>query len=229
MTGRDSAILLGGNGLERRVSQNVYDEEPELVRRLEPASPAVIWGVLMLAALAGAGATLWRGGESSRSDERLVATASEDRTLRRDIARLSAERDELAGRLASLERGVGEMKLSMRDSASDITGSITRQQPAAPVAHVPPVGASNAFALSLGADASIEAVRRRWSALSARYPQVLAKLTPRAQPSDVPGVFDLVAGPFVSRQEADRSCGALAELGFACDTTSYTGEPLGRP
>lgn len=211
---------------ERRVSGHIYDEEPELVRTLSPASPVVIWGALMVAALAGAGATVWRSGPAAAPETRLYATASEDAALKRDVARLAAERDELSARLATLERGLGEMKLAMRDPAPETTGSIARPAAAAPAA---PAETRGAFGLSLGADASMEAVRRRWTALAARYPQALARLTPRAQRSNVPGVFDLVAGPYVSRTEAERACGSLAELGLACEATAYSGDPLSRP
>lgn len=205
------------------MNHNRYDEPVES-RRLAPAQPAVIWGALMIAALAGAGVTAWRGPGPEAAGERLVA-ASDDNALRQNVARLAAERDELRGRLASLERGVGELKLAARSAmAPETTGSIGRPQPASPE----PRGGG--FGLSLGPDASLEAVKRRWTALSARHPQLLAKLAPKAQrSSEGPGVYDLVAGPFANRGEADRTCAALAEQGLACNTTSYVGDPIGRP
>lgn len=201
-----------------------YDEPVEIVH-LAPAAPTVIWGVLMVAALAGAGVTVWRGGAAA-GDERLIATAPQEAALKRDVAKLATERDELAGRVALLERSLGELKLASRSqSAPETTGSITRSLVTTTIEPKP-----GAFGLSLGPDASLDAVKRRWGALSARYSSMLGKLNPRAQRSgDAPGMFDLVAGPFPSRAEADRACAALAEQGLACDTTSYGGEPIGRP
>lgn len=195
-----------------------YDDGVD-VRRFAPAPASVIWGALMVAALATASFTVWRAPMASADDESLQA-AAEDRALRRDVARLEAQRNELAGRLAAIERAVGEVKLAQRASEPETTGSIARPQQAQK-----PGG----FALSLGPDASLDAVKRRWTALAARYPQQLARLAPRAQKSGVPGVYDLVAGPFDSRADADRTCAALAELGLACDTTDYAGDPIGRP
>lgn len=198
-----------------------YDQGVE-IRRFAPAPPTVIWGAVMAAALAAAGATVWRAPAGPSVDQALQA-AAEDRALKREVGRLAAERDQLAGRLASLERGLGEVKLAQRSVEPETTGSIGRPQTPAPVAK--PGG----FGLSLGPDASLDAVKRRWTALSARYPQQLARLAPRAQKGGAPGIYELVAGPFANRAEADRACAALAEQGLACDTTDYTGDPIGRP
>lgn len=203
-----------------------YDDEVE-IRRFAPAPAAVIWGALMVASLAGAATVVLRAPVGPQVDASLQA-AVEERALRRDVARLSSQRDELAGRLASLERAVGEVKLAQRSSEPDSTGSINRPQQA-PASPSPTAAKPAGFALSLGPDASIDAVRRRWTALQARYPQQLARLAPRAQRSGAPGVFDLLAGPFASRAEAERACAALAEQGLACDTTDFVGDPIGRP
>lgn len=196
-----------------------YDERVE-ESRFAPASPAVIWGALMIAALAGAGASLWRAPGAGPT----IAAEAAEITVRRDLARLTAERDALATRVAALERGLGEVRLAQRAAEPDVTGSIGRGAPAPTIQSVRPV-----FGLSLGPDASLDAVRRRWAALSARYPQQLARLTPRAQKGDVAGVYDLVAGPFSSRSDAEKACTALADQGLGCDTTNYSGDPLVRP
>lgn len=198
-----------------------YDDGVD-VRRFAPAPATVIWGALMVASLATASFTVWRAPAAPATDESLQA-AAEDRALRRDVARLETQRNELAARLAAIERAVGEVKLAQRSSEPETTGSIARPQPA------PSTQKTGGFALSLGPDASLDAVKRRWTALAARYPQQLARLAPRAQKSGVPGVYDLLAGPFASRADADRTCAALAELGLACDTTDYAGDPIGRP
>jgi len=196
-----------------------YDERPHSEDGLSPASPAVIWGALMVVALAAAGATAWtaRGAPT----ERLIA-ADGSQELRRNLRELTAQRDELAERVARLERGLGELKLAARAGASpEVTGSI--RKPAIPEAK------GEQFGVSLGPDASIDAVRRRWGALSARYPQALGKLSPRALRQNGGALVDLVAGPFATRAEADHACATLADQGFACDTTIFGGEPLMRP
>ena len=208
------------------MNRSPYEEEVE-VPVLSPATPAVVWGALMAVALLGAGATIIRSHQVAK-EERLVST-SNDASLQRDVAQLVAERDALAGRLASLERSFGEMKLASRASSGpETTGSVGRSRTAAWTEG----GRAEAkgFGLMLGPDASYEAIRRRWTALSARYPQQLGKLSPRAQRSvEAPNVFDLVTGPFATRAEADRACAALADEGLACDTTVYAGDPIGRP
>ncbi|WP_020178389.1 SPOR domain-containing protein [Methylopila sp. M107] len=199
---------------KRQYDDAVYDETAQ-DKRLSPAAPALIWGFLMAASIGCAGFTVWRA--SHMPEQRLIAAG--DEALRRDMARLSAERDALSVRLAALERGVGDMKVAQRASDPETTGSV--QKPAA---------ASGArFALSLGMEPSLDAAKRRWAALSARFPQQLARLSPRVQREQGPKpMFDLVAGPYTSRVEAEQICGLLAEQGLACDTTDYTGDPLGR-
>ena len=210
------------------MSQERYDEIVE--KRFGPPQPTVIWGALMAVALTGAGVTVWRAQDVGASGARMVV-AGEDRALKQDVARLTAARDELQGRLASLERGIGELKLAARAALMpETTGSISRAQPAIAAQPAITEPLRGGFGLSLGPDATLDAVKRRWTALSARYPQQLAKLSPRAQRSPgAVGVYDLVAGPFSSRTEADKICSALADQGVACDTTSYAGDPIGRP
>ncbi|MFL1875356.1 SPOR domain-containing protein [Hansschlegelia beijingensis] len=198
-----------------------YDERAHSEEGLSPASPAVIWGALMVVAIAAASVTAWTAGGAPA--ERLIA-ADGSQELRRSVRELTAQRDELAERVARLERGLGELKLAavaVAGGTPEVTGSIRR--PAAPDER------GQQFAVSLGPDASIDAVRRRWGALAARYPQALSKLTPRALRQDGGSLVDLVAGPFASRAEADQACATLADQGFACDTTIFGGEPLMRP
>jgi hypothetical protein len=222
---RDSAILQSNCVLAEisRVDPYAPYDQPTTFGRFERAGPAVVWGAVMAAALLGAGAVIWRS-HGAGETARLVAAAEgrEIAALGQDVRRLALEREELADRLARLERGVGELKLAAQSLAStETTGSIARPAAAAK---------GGAFAVSLGPDANIDAVRRRWTALAARHPGVLAKLSPRALRSEVgAGVFELVAGPFASAADAGRACASLAEEGLACDTTSYAGEPIARP
>ena len=186
-------------------------------RRFAPAAPALVWGLLMTTAIAGAAATVWLG---SRSPLSSVAVARADVSFRRDVARLTAERAALAGRLASLERGVGELKLAQRGVSDPVsTGSISRGG----------LAIERKFGLILGTEASSEAAARRWDAVLARHPKQLGRLAPLARQDGSSSRWDVVAGPFASRGEAEVGCVALAEQGLACDITDYAGEPIARP
>ncbi len=203
-----------------------YDEEIETIN-LAPPAPAIVWGALMAVALIGATATVMRSAGAPR--ERLVA-AVEEKSLQTEVTKLAAERDDLAGRLASLERSFGQFKLASRAAnAPETTGSVSR--PAAQGASsgtvpyvVAPIG------VTIGRDGSLDEIRRRWSTLANRYPQQFGKLVPRAQRmGSGAGQVELVAGPFATMADAERACAALADTGLACDTTSYAGDPIGRP
>ncbi|MET0312993.1 MAG: SPOR domain-containing protein [Hansschlegelia sp.] len=194
-----------------------YDDHSVTDIRLAPPSPVLIWGALMMVALFSAGATAWISRNSS--GERIVASDGEG--LRREVAVLAEQRTQLLDRLNRLERGVGELKIAARATDIDVTGSLGRG-----VKHSP----TGTFALSLGPDVTVDAVRRRWAALVARYPQSLAQLSGRAaKAQDGQGVYDLVAGPFATRSDAERACATLADQGFPCDTTVFAGEPLTTP
>lgn len=197
-----------------------YDERRVSNRSLSPIGPAVIWGALMTLAVFAAGATVWTS--RSAPEERLVA--SSDTELRRNVRELASQRDEFADRVARLERGLGEVRLAAQASAqSEVTGSITARPAPAPA----PAPGPQAFGLDLGPDLTIEAVQRRWLALSNRNPQ-LARLAPRARRTKAGDGLDLIAGPFQTASDAARACSSLADQGFACDTTTYAGEPLPR-
>lgn len=213
------------------MSRSPYEEEVE-TQVFSPAAPTVVWGALMAVALIGAGATVLRS--HAGGGERLVG-ASDERTMQRDLDRMSAERNELAGRLASLERSFGELKFAAQTTTPENTGSIAR--PLAPAAQ-PPAGPTawttaaeqGAIGVVIGREGTMDEIRRRWTGLSARYPQQLGKLTARVQRgAAATGLVTLVAGPFANHAEADRACAALAEQGLACDTTGYAGAPIGRP
>ncbi|MFC3693715.1 SPOR domain-containing protein [Chenggangzhangella methanolivorans] len=217
------------------MNRSPYDEEVETYN-LQPAAPAIVWGALMAVALVGAAATVMRSSGQDRQ-ERLVA--SDDRSLQSEVAKLSTERDELAGRLASLERSFGQFRLASRAAgAPETTGSIARPQQSAaattpgtvPYVVVDPADAGGPIGVLIGHDGTTDEIRRRWSSLASRYPQQLGKLSPRIQRTGGgTGLVSLVAGPFASRADADRACTTLADAGLACDTTGYAGDPIGRP
>ncbi|MDR4305320.1 SPOR domain-containing protein [Chelatococcus sambhunathii] len=199
-------------------ARTLYEETPR-TRTLAPLGPGALWGVVMLAAIAGAGVTVWRAGAAS--EQRLVSADAEG-PLRRDLARLGAERDALALRVAALERGLGEVRLAQRPTEPEATGSIRRPAERAGSSIASKAG------LALGIEPSADAAKRRWTTLATRFPGALSRLTPllRREAGKTP-LFELVAGPFATRADAEAACGALAEQGLACDTTDYAGDPIG--
>ncbi|MFD1704992.1 SPOR domain-containing protein [Methylopila henanensis] len=202
--------------------QDLYDDQDISIRSLGRVAPATAWGFVMAAAVVCAAVTVWRAPAGSQT--RLVATldgAAVD-ALGREVKRIGAERDELAQRLARLERGVGEMRIAMA-AAPETTGSIGAPTPQAAS------GRPAAFAIAFGPEATVEAARRRWNALAGRYPRALSALAARTvKRGSTSGAVELIAGPFATAADAARACADLLADGVPCDTTAYTGEPIGR-
>lgn len=204
-----------------------YDQDVA-VRRLGRPGPALVWALVMTAALGGAGFIVWRAPPGGGQETRLIAALDDGEVdrLGRDVRRLTAEREELTVRLARVERGIGELKLAQAAQGPETTGSIRRPeiapQPIAP-GHPP------AFAISLGPESSLESARRRWNALTGRYPRSLSALAARTvRNGSGARAFELLAGPFATEADAARACSELAGDGVPCDTTGYAGEPLNR-
>ena len=210
------------------MNRSPYDEEVETYN-LAPAAPTIVWGALMAVALIGATATVVRS-SGQAGHERLVASTNE-RNLQGEVTKLSQERDDLSGRLAALERSFGQYRLATRAAGGpETTGSISRPQSSdAAFAVARPATEGGQIGVTLGRDGTAEEIRRRWASLTARYPQQLNRLSPRSPRNPASGLVSLVAGPFATRADASRTCAALADAGLACDTTSYAGDPIGRP
>lgn len=106
-------------------------DDPGHTSRPSRPGPALVWGLVMTVALAGAAATTLTARTGSREVvASSIDTATADR-LERELRRLASERDALAGRLAQIERGVGELKIAAARAASDpvATGSISHASP----------------------------------------------------------------------------------------------------
>lgn len=184
----------------------------DVVHRLDRPTPPMVWGVVMAAALAAAGFAAFRG--AGHEGAMAEASAQQVERLEREVRRIAAERDDLSRRMASLERGVGELKIAaIAQRPPDTTGSIAT--------------GAGAFALALGVEMSAEAARRRWGALGARYPRALSGLSLRLtrRPG---GAVELLAGPFASSEAAARACAELAGPATPCDPAPFIGEPLER-
>jgi hypothetical protein len=213
-------------------------------------TPYLLWGTLALCAVVLAAASIaiafgGRGDARNAAAKRIAIQASaplpapslaelELARLSDTVRTLSADRDRLAGRLEQIERTMG-----------DVTASVTRERPVAPtiptVAAAPPTQAPVApravdsiatrteFAVDLGGDTSVEALRVLWATMRGNHP-ALANLKPLVSVRDgaKPGVVELrlVAGPLANAAAAARICALLAVNHVACQTAVFDGQRL---
>lgn len=217
-------------------------------------SPYLLWGTLALCAVVLAAASVaiafgGRGDARNAATKRIAIQAAaplpapsfaelELARLSDAVRALSADRDRLAGRLEQIERSMG-----------DVTASITRERPAAPaiapanpaIAVAPPAQAPAApravdsiatrteFAVDLGGDTSVEALRALWATMRGNHP-ALANLKPLVSIRDgaKPGGVELrlLAGPLANAAAAARICALLALNQVACQTAVFDGQRL---
>ncbi len=85
------------------------------------------------------------------------------------------------------------------------------------------------FAVDLGGDTSVEALRALWATMRGNHP-ALANLKPLVSIRDggKPGVVELrlVAGPLANAAAAARICALLALNHVACQTAVFDGQRL---
>ena len=218
-------------------------------------SPYLLWGTLALCAVVLAAASIaitfgGRGDARNATAKRIAIQAPvalptpslaalELARLSDTVHLLSADRDRLAVRLEQIERSMG-----------DVTASITRERPIAPaaapaiptIAAAPPAQAPAAphaaadsiatrteFAVDLGGDTSVEALRALWATMRSNHP-ALANLKPLVSIRDgaKPGVVELrlVAGPLANAAAAARICALLAVNQVGCQTAVFDGQRL---
>ncbi len=214
-------------------------------------SPYLLWGTLALCAVVLAAASIaiafgGRGDVRNAAAKRIAIQAApplptpsfaelELARLSDAVRALSADRDRLATRLEQIERSFG-----------DITASVTRERPVAPAilpaAAAPPAQALVApraavdsiatrteFAVDLGGDTSVEALRALWATMRGNHP-ALANLKPLVSIREgaKPGVVELrlVAGPIANAAAAARICALLAINHVACQTAVFDGQRL---
>ena len=218
-------------------------------------SPYLLWGTLALCAVVLAAASIaiafgGRGDARNAAAKRIAIQAAaplpmpsptelELARLVDTVRSLSADRERLAVRLEQIERFMG-----------DVTASITRERPVAPptapanptVAVVPPaqvpaapsaaadsIATRTEFAVDLGGDTSVEALRALWVTMRGNHP-ALANLKPLVAIRDgaKPGAVELrlVAGPLANAAAAARICALLALNQVACQTAVFDGQRL---
>jgi hypothetical protein len=107
--------------------------------------------------------------------------------------------------------------------------------PAAALDRPPPEGAvtlagRTQFAVDLGAEPTLGALRARWQRLAQRHPGLLGPLEPLAGIREAPNgqpVLHLVAGPFADAADAAALCARLRTAGApACRPASFDGQRL---
>jgi hypothetical protein len=189
---------------------------------------------LMLAA-AEIQALFWQTGERRAT----AYDPKEARRLAETVRMLTADRERLVTRIASLEQSV-----------DDITGSIARatQAPPAPAAPVVPAPEEAApapsqpepppnegvtktqFGIDIGRATTIDGLRALWTAARNRHPALLEGLRPivNLRESSRPGGIELrlVAGPIANAAGAARLCASLSAAGAACHPAVFDGQRL---
>lgn len=105
------------------------------------------------------------------------------------------------------------------NASAIVTNSI---EPKAAEPKSPPV------AIVIGAGPSVDAVRLSWQLLQDGHAKALKSLEPRYVESNVePGILQLLAGPFASREEATRACERLKARRLPCAVANaFGGQPL---
>ena len=182
--------------------------------------------------------------------------AREGRRLADTVRRLSADRDRLLARLASLEQNldgvtgsIARVEKAVRPAepppepsappvqppapSQDVTSSIN---PAAsenptPIPVQPPSGPGKAeFGLDLGGASTVEALRTAWTIALRRHGALLDGLRPIVHTRDRarPGSaeFRLIAGPLPNAATAARLCAAMTAAGAICAPTAFDGQRL---
>lgn len=88
-------------------------------------------------------------------------------------------------------------------------------------------GRTTTYGIQIGAGGSIEALRGSWGKLVSKHAHALSALEPRYfSPRSEGGKFRLVAGPFTSKEEAEKACADMGIGRAGCFSTTFGGEPL---
>jgi hypothetical protein len=184
----------------------------------------------------------------------IARVGEEVERLREEARRTEAQRLALEQRLALIERGLGDVTGSIRARETPPAGppprvapDIAERPPAERTAEPPPAAALDRpapegavtlagrtqFAIDLGAEPTLSALRARWQRLAQRHPGLLGPLEPLAgirEAQNGQPVLHLVAGPFADAAEAAALCARLRTAGApACRPASFDGQRLAQP
>lgn len=90
-----------------------------------------------------------------------------------------------------------------------------------------PKGRATTYAIQIGAGASLDALKGSWGKLVTKHADALSALEPRYfAPRTEGGKYRLVAGPFASKDEAEKACADMGVGRAGCFSTTFGGEPL---
>ncbi len=189
-----------------------------------------------------------RAFRSQGEAERVAAVTMqnyETQRLAAAIRVLGTEREQLATRLDTLERSMGDVTASItpnttprNPAASARPGTLETIAPPTVVAAaaVPANGAADStvirteFGVDLAGESTIEGLRARWSQLRAQQSAQLDGLRPlvNIRDSQKPGAVELrlIAGPLSNANAAARLCVTLGNAGLDCKPTVFEGQRL---
>jgi hypothetical protein len=160
---------------------------------------------------------------------------AETKRLAQAVRLLSADRDRLATRVATLERTIDDLTGSIaRLPASNVLASLTPPVPVVPIPRPVPLAARRLdhgqFGVDLGGASSADGLRALWASLQEKHAPLLNGLWPVMSVRDrpKPATFDLrlVVGPLPNAEHAARLCAAFAALGVNCQPAIFNGERM---
>jgi hypothetical protein len=177
---------------------------------------------------------------------RQVELEAEIRRLSEDVKRLTQERERVRSRIDTIEGSVNDVSAQVTEvtrmartgvdpiatgsvpSATQPQGLPLPQSSAPPQPPLQPVPFTR-FGVDIGGEATLRALRSRWSSLKSRHAAQLGELQPvvtvrdgaRGQPE-----MRLVAGPLPDAAQAARLCAALSAAGTPCVTAIYDGQRI---
>jgi hypothetical protein len=177
---------------------------------------------------------------------------AEQRRLAEAVRALSADRDRLAARLATLERSLDEVTGSIPPPAArpatppvtpPLVTSATPPAAASPAGRIAAghlvtgtaspaesVATKTEFGLDVGGNSSIEGLRTLWNTLKSSQPTLLDGLRPviAVREGQKPGSLELrlVAGPLPNASIAARLCASLTTAGQSCQPAVFDGQRL---
>ncbi len=175
--------------------------------------------------------------------------------LAETVRMLSADRERLSARIATLERNLTDMTGSIARPSDAASATQTPSTPAVippevaapvsvPVPRPPPfpsqtqapaappenVATRPEFGVDLGGATTVEGLRTLWAGVRSRHGGLLDGLRPIVSVREVarPGGVELrlVAGPFPNAASAARLCATLASLGALCQPALFDGQRL---
>lgn len=163
---------------------------------------------------------------------------AETKRLAQAVRLLSADRDRLATRVATLERTIDDLtgSIARLPAAAGSPSALTMPVPVVPIPRPGPLAARSRrldhgqFGVDLGGASSVDGLRALWGSLQAKHAPLLNGLWPIMSVRDrpKPATFDLrlVVGPLPNAEHAARLCATFAALGVNCQPAIFNGERM---